>query len=386
MSSRLSLLSFFFTAMFAASTTFASYTVSSLPSTTFDFSKRTHIVLSGKGNDLGRMPILATLAKAKKYVEQFPQEQVFIINTQEVSDQVQKSMVKSYGFQIIRSEKKLLNETTLMNELVQFHQIASFNFFGHSGIEPGMFLDGVGEDDLKWRPFSEVSVKLKGHFTADAYAVLNGCNQGQIHAPILSKTWGIPVAGTFTSSHFEQLYRDGHFYWADDTQSRNFAPGSMNTIRMKPDDVDYDGYYGKYENGLGFFKFFCVGMPEEVCLKGIRASVYSIIGVEPLGDNAPIENYLKVVREWLCPAHQFGSTQQDACIRRLESTSNNFADRNYTAFQGHAISCTFSSCYPKACYASVEAMTACSKDTRIGVRNSTALSDEYATYIKAFSL
>lgn len=346
---------------------------------------RAHIIISGKGNDLRLNPMIAALAKAKKIESVFSDEQIIILNVQEVSAAEHISTINSFGFNIIRNESRLLDEATLMQELEAYYQIASIDFFGHSGIEPGIFLDGIGENDLKWRPFDKMASRLIGHFTEDAYAVLNGCNQGQLQAPTLSKLWQIPVAGTLTSSHFEILFNDGKYYWNEASNHNLFASNSQASLRMKPDYVVYDGVYGHYQSGLPFFKFFCAGISSKSCHTGMRASVYVIVGPDHLSHQSSEENYLKVVREWLCPSSEYGSKLQTECMTRLNKISSSSTDKTYSPFKGTSLQCNFDACYPKKCFKSAIDMSVCAKakPTNLDLKTTTFV-DEYLNYMEAF--
>ena len=381
----------FLTISLLTSIAHAGYTVASTSSDKLDILKYTHVIISGKGNDLRLNPMIAALAKAKKIMAVYPNDQIFILNVQEVSNAEQLSTIRSFGFQILRSEAKLLDKNALLREIEIFKQISSLDFYGHSGIEPGFFLDGVGENDLKWQPFDKIATRLVGHFSKNAYAVLNGCNQGQILAPVLSKLWAIPVAGTLTSSHFEILYNDGKYYWNEESNHKRFALEAQKTLRMKPDGVLYEGIYGEYQSGLPFFKFFCSGLSQERCLRGMKASVFAIVGVGELSQSSSAEDYLKVVREWLCPISEFGTNHQPDCISHLEkitvSVPVSMKDKTYSPFDGPSTHCTFDGCYPSACFKSATAMSECAKaPAQRGVTTSTTFVDEYLSYVQAFNL
>ncbi len=368
-----------------------------------DADKRTHILVTSRGNDLGLLPHLSAVSKASKIVERFPDEQVILFLP--IDGFLGPVELKKMGVVNFQLKSELLNPKTLINELVQFNKIASFNSFGHGAIIEGIFLDAIGDKDVRWYPYDKDTKRLAGHFTDDAYAILNACNNGHHLASYLSKMWGIPIAGALTGTHFETLHKDGNFYFVDPASSKNVSVDSQNMLenpkkcfgacyRMKPDNHVYNGHYGKYAKGLNFYKFFCPNISEDKCLTAMATSLNVQVSNKNLAKpELNLAEYAALAREWLCPTGTYGSTAQAACIQKLEEISVHIAFEeqlgslmSYTPYRGNSLQCNFQSCYqPVACHKTYWTIDQCAKQ---GVQSeaSDTFVREYINYLRGFEL
>ncbi len=383
---RVSALLAFVASLFFLSTSHASYFISTKSGQQIQFNKRTHILFSGRGNDLGTAPEFASAAKGYKLGTAFSDDQVVLININSRDRAGGESILRRFGFGNVVYHSDTMDSTKLMDVMSHFTQIASFHAYGHSGIIPGIYLDGVGDHDLKWMAYDPQSKRLIGHFTPDAFVTLNGCNGGHLQGPLLSKMWSVPVAATLTSTHFESQYEDGNFYWMNEQRDRDImVPQYISTIRMRPDNTNYHGHLGKYLQGLPFFKFFCAGISESACLSGMANSIRSLVSTNELPARPTADQYLAAVREWLCPSGQaMGDTSQANCMAKLAQMTPVRADRTFSPFSGHLAHCNFDGCYPTACEASSAAASACASGAVSERAPSTSFVDEYLTYMKAF--
>lgn len=370
--------------------------------------QRTHLIVSGRGSDLGELPMQAALAKGRRFAQVFPQEQVVVyaVTTPNAKGRGfnAQALARQYGYQVVEDRQDVLSGPAFLQLALQYTQIASLDFFGHSGVSAGLFLDGVGDSDsaYAWTPFMKSSASLAANFTEDAYAIFHGCNGGHLQALNMARAWRIPVAGGFTTSHFEQINTDGIYYWSNQDQS--ILRKNMFSLRMKSDDVVYNGYYGTYGQALSFFKFSCSKISEKKCLTGMGMSIYGVVtSVDPKQMNLE-DYYAEVLKEWLCPSSYYkpGSDLmklQANCMARLTAIQNkvqvqglgslNESENKLTFLRTSAIQCqnstdesTETRCYPVDCYSSTEAMQACARKT-YGSRNSTTFMDEFQNYLRA---
>lgn len=367
-----------------------------------DTEKRTHILVTSRGNDLGLLPHLSALSKANKIVERYPDEQVIIYMPQDGF--LGKAELKKMGLTNFEWNPNLLNSKTLVAELVRFSKIASFSSFGHGAIIEGLFLDAVGDKDVRWYPNDPETQKLTGHFTSDAYATLNACNNGHHLASSLAKMWGIPVAGALTGTHFETLYNDGNFYFVDSNNSKNLSRTSKDMLssekncfgtcfRMKPDNHPYHGHYGKYQKGLNFYKFFCPDIAEEKCLTAMAKSLMVQVSNKNLAKELDPEEYAALAREWLCPTNSYGSKTQSQCLEQLEAISAKLALQEplaalkiYTPFRGASLQCNFETCYqPLSCHKTYWTIDQCAK-TLSAPQVSDTFIQEYIHYLNGYEL
>ena len=256
-----------FLCLFSFPTFAAYYKVVASKNSQLDLGKRTHILIASRGNDLGYLPQLVVSSRALKIADMYPDEQVLMFLP--VAPETPPDEIKRMGHFKFTYKDELLNSKQLMNEITLFTQIASLHTFGHGAIVEGVFLDAVGDRDVRWYPSDSQSKRLIGHFTEDAFATLNGCNAGHQLAPFLSKLWSIPISGAMTGTHFEIIYKDGNYYWYNEVLKKLFARSteailSKNRscfgacVRMRPDNYQYKGHYGAYNQGLLFLNFSAV--------------------------------------------------------------------------------------------------------------------------------
>ncbi len=389
--------------LFLSSMSYASYFRAIVSSEqTIDLEKRTHVIVASRGNDLGLLPHLSAVSKANKIAERFPDDQVIVYLPQDGF--LGKVEMKKMGLSKFELNSELLNPKTFVAELTKFTKIASFSSFGHGAIIEGIFLDAVGDKDVRWYPYDKETKKLVSHFTDDAYAVLNGCNNGHHLAAYLSKMWGIPVAGALTGTHFETLHKDGSFYFVDPASSKNLSSTSKDMLasekncfgacyRMKPDNHAYNGHYGKYQKGLNFYKFFCPNISEDKCLAAMATSLTVQVSNKNLAKSLDREEYAALAREWLCPSGNYGSKIQSQCMAQLETVSAQLALQEplenlkfYTPFRGASLKCSFATCYqPVACHKTYWTIDQCAK-TISAPQASDTFVQEYISYLKGYDL
>ncbi len=393
MKSRFSFIAFFLMTFLILGQARAAYFLVSHPNETLDYDRPTHIILTSKGNDLGRGPQLVASSRAKVLAQNFPNDQILMILVSSNDSLGNESDIRKMGFEHIQLKEKVLNPKQLMDEMSHFKQISSFFFCGHSAIPEGLFLDAIGDHDIRWYPNDAQAKRLVGHFTQDAYAELSGCNSGHLTAVLLSKLWQIPVAGALTGTHFETLYKDQNFYSADELTQRLWVSSGLTArYRMRADNVSYDGHYGKYLQGLPFFKFFCVGFSDERCELGMARSILGSVSSVPINSNMSLNQYSELVRERLCPAANWGSKIQQRCVLALEKFSSNtmpniideLGQQVYSPFDGISARCSFTTCYAETlnCGTALKAWD-CARSF-VPNQSSTSFVDEYFHYLKAY--
>lgn len=379
---------------------FAKYLIIPILNTSIDFNQRTHFIITSKGNDLGFAPELAAITKAMKISEVFKEDQVIILSPEENSSHL--NWLKRVGFSKVELKSELLDATRLFNELSVFNKIASIHTYGHSAIPEGIFLDAVGSKDILWYPNSHEPKRLVNHFTEDAFVVLNGCNLGHLLAPKLAKLWRVPVAGAMVGTHFEVLKNSGKYEilgpeseWSKSTQDsfqkkKNCIRGCL---RMRPDNYNYNGHYGKYRQGLPFYKFFCSDISEDSCLRTMALSMLANVSSKFIPEYPNQKEYSDVVKEWLCP---FGKKEDyENCVWQLNKIdySLNMSSPNqitrleklFSPFKGNTSTCSFQSCYQnQKCHKSPNLTSQCAM--ALPAKESTSFIDEYLSYIQGFQL
>lgn len=318
---------------------------------------RTHVIIVGRGNELGTQFQASSAAKAKKYAELYPKEQIFLISVNEKDNDENLDLLKSFNYRNVKETSDFsFTSGDVMKEMSKFKKIASVDIYSHSVAYYGVVLDGKTN---RMDPKKDGYGILAGNFTTDAFAVLHGCNSGQFLAPILSMQWGIPVAGSFTSTSFQRMHENGNFYFDD---GRVPAQGSFVTVnkftydrnencaegacrRLYPDNFAYDGYWGVFsEGGLGFYKFFCMKNSDAVCFKAMAKAAISSVSVKAVDLKSSFEDYKAVVIDWMCPLSAKTNIRQK-CIEGLDKAVA--TGGTYDSYDGKSVQCSFKGCEAK---------------------------------------
>lgn len=386
----------FFILVFLCLDTHAAYFITSYQNKNIDLSRPTRVLVAGYGDELGLLFQEVSKAKAQKLKEQYPNDQIVLIAVKE-EDNSNEDVLEKWGFNIIGSKRQTLDGKLLIKELVAFNQIQSLDIFSHSSAQFGIHLNGrMNRLTTNTRGLENV----RGHFAKGAYVVLHGCNTGFELAPHLSGVWGVPVLGSLTSTNFQRLHSNGNFYleesgfppsndWSELNElsfDRPLRCKDGYCLRIKPDNSSYVGYWGEYEAGLPFLKWFCVNISKEECSLAMAKNLLSQISIVNLQRNSDLKLYKKAVFDFLCPI----SSKRD--LRRECEENLDLAiikkDFTYSPFAREQLECDFNKCkaeikcnriiftgFPKpgTCRLINQAETA------------TTLVREYKTYLEAFS-
>ena len=375
----------------------ASYIVASFNSKELDTNKPTRVLLVGQGDDLKLLFQEVATAKAIKYQELYPEDQILLIAVNE-KDVGSEWALKKWGFTIHNIDRSTLDGKEFLKVAVPFRQIRSLDIFSHSSAQYGVHLEGHGNRiNLNTKNIET----LRSNFMKDAYAFLHGCNTGFNLAPYLSNIWGIPVAGSMTSTNFQKLHTDGNFYLSEE----GFAPNSdwslenalsFNTPmncekgvcqRLKPDNTPYVGWWGSYrEGGLPFYKFFCARNNAEDCKRVMAQTMLSHSLIVNLKKNSSLEEYKKGVIDFLCPV----SSKKDLrgeCQAKLDEALET-QDMTYNPFSRPQVECDFKGCKTeisckKIVFTGMDKPGTCELKN-LANRPATTLVREYKAYLEAY--
>ncbi len=346
-----SLFAFILAATFTSAN--ASYHVATYNTENLDTNKATRLLVAGNGDDLGLLFEEVAKAKAMKYAEQYPGEQIVFIAIQE-KELGSEANLNRYGFKIIRTESGKFDGKEFLREAMNFKKIKSLDIFSHSSAQFGIHLDGR---EHRLNVSTRGLEKLKSNFTPDAFVYLHGCNSGFELAPFMANAWGIPVAGSLTSTNFQKLHSDGNFYLSEEGFAPNSDWAQTNKLsfdtevkcskgacqRLKPDNTPYVGFWGAYrEGGLPFYKFFCPKSSNENCLRAMANSLLSHSLIVNLKKNSPLSEYKKAVIDFLCPISSEKDLRSE-CEAKLEEALTT-KDYTYNPFSRPQIECDFNKC------------------------------------------
>ncbi len=102
----------------------ASYIVASFNTPDMNPNRPTRIMVAGSGDDLGLLFQEVAKAKALKYSEQNPGEQILFIAANE-KELGSEWALKKWGFKILKTDKSTLDGQVFINELAPFKKILS---------------------------------------------------------------------------------------------------------------------------------------------------------------------------------------------------------------------------------------------------------------------
>ncbi|MFN9066255.1 MAG: hypothetical protein ACK5V3_03435, partial [Bdellovibrionales bacterium] len=365
----------------------ARYVVSTYQNNQLDPSKNTHIIVAAKGGDMGLQFHMSGASLARKILDVNPQDQVVllavidngkggfmgqdysrrletglmnfnIINQENENDMKRANartklytkiedgillVLQQWGFSQVNENRDDLTAKNLVKELSQFQRIRSVNVFSHSTAYYGLILDGSGDrlDPKDTNLFAEI----KDRFTPGAYAWLHGCNNA-IVASRLTSLWSIPVAASYTSTAFQELFRDQsnqpffvHSYENNIPEgSRRLGVNNISfkrsqeclkvpCVRMKPDNYAYVGYWGNFrDGGLGFYRFICAShVGDQKCKMGMAIGLTNQVNSIYTDYNSSLEDFKKIAQDNLCPVGDMFIKKSTfaECAKNLEASLTN---------------------------------------------------------------
>lgn len=330
------------------------YLMTALGQTSFVPNKVTRIIVVGSSMKEDSDQFFQTgLLQGYKYKEMYPAHQVVVISAPDVRNTDNEEVFQKFNLPIIKLVDATLNAYNLVNEMLFFNKIASFDFYGHSS----PWAVKLAKKNGTIEPGSHRSTleKVIPRFTNYAYATLNGCNGGFNLAPELSSVWKLPVSGSLTSTQFERLQKDGFYKKSDRTDSEKLSTNTLSfkdaldcskgvCWRLKTARKNYSSYWGNFKDGgLSFPKFFCnFENSDKRCQKSMALQLVSFPSVKAIDLSSSLSDYKAVLFDYLC------STAKDKnffkkCVTGIENAVAN----NTTQFQihpGNALHCDFKKC------------------------------------------
>ena len=375
----------------------ADYLIATYNTPSLDKTKPTRVMVAGDGDGLGLLFQEVAKARALRYSEANPGEQIVLLS---FDDKIlgTGNALNKWGFKSIKTDKSTFDGKIFIEEVKQFKKILSIDIFSHSSAQFGVHLEGkANRISNKTKGLEE----LKPNFMKDAFVYLHGCNSGFNLAPFLSGIWSIPVAGSLTSTNFQQLHSDGNFYLIEEGYAPNSDWAKSNPFstdtqaecgngtcqRLKPDNTAYYGWWGQYrDGGLSFYKFFCLKNSEEDCTRVMAKSMLSHTLIVNLKKTSTLEEYKKGVIDFLCPVSSKKDLRSE-CQAELENALVT-GDMTYNPFTRPAIECDFKTCKAEITCDKI-LITGIPKPGTCSLRNDakappTTLVREYKAYLQGY--
>jgi hypothetical protein len=382
----------------AAASPALAYTIASLDKTAPDPARETHVLVVGRGRDLGRLFAQSAIAQAYRYRALQPESQIVLIAARERDGEKETDYYQRQGTVVHRADSKTLSGLALIGELKKFTKIVSLDIYAHTAWIVGSALDS------ELARFDEDSLgvgDLKKNFAPGAFAFLHGCNSGFKMGPSLAKKWGVPVLGSLTSTDFQRLHQTGEWYnpdpgrapdnnWAATNPFGYASPLSCKKglcLRMRPDNFPYTGAWGEFSAGLGFFKAACPWGDDVACRSGLRNALAAAVSSRPITLTSGIDDVKAAIKDFLCPVGK-GPALRKACFEGLEKAVVE-GRSDFTPYKGDSLSCTEKGCaYETPCKPKLDGIFVkphCKLARHPQSQPSTALVDEYLLYLRAFT-
>ena len=387
------------------------YSETEMTSVKIDYSVRTRVIVAGNGSELVNLFQQVAGAKARKYRELYPNDQIVFLGIKEQPEDSKGKKLEydnikslnSFGFWVetvkIMGMDKDIDVENLTAALLKFKKIASIDIYSHASAAYGVVLDGkfnrleVGDKTL---------MKIKDNMTEDSYVFLHGCNSAHV-ASYLSKVLEVPVAGSMTSTNSQLLMNDGRYYFEDEgTHPENLSFVKINSVgfkkkagcysgacvRLKPDRNPYNGYWGEFKEGLSFYKFFCAKNEDRRCKETMARSMLSWISTKAIDENSSLEDYKEVVKDFLCPTNKDG-TAAKTCAEELEKAIQVGGNHKYNPFRGEQVFCDLVNCRVKVKCEYMPIIGIAKKKSCVQVQTTsseyaTTTVDEYLNYLEGF--
>ncbi len=364
-----------------------------------DIDKITHLIVVGSAvKEDSDQFFQSGISRAYRYKELYPNHQVVIISSPDVLNTPDDQVFEKFNVVVIKKVLEKIQAKNMLNEMNQFNQIASFDFFGHSS----PWAMKIGDTTAAFSPYDNLAALkiLRTKLLPNAYVTLNACNTGFTIAPDLSEILGIPVSGALTSSMFERIEADGFWYKEEDSSRSNYVTKNKfsytQTIlcelgvcnRMKPSRFNYSSVWGEFkEGGLSFNKFFCkFKNTEGQCQKGMANSLLAFPSVNPININSSTDEFSSVAFDWLCST-SLDKSYYSNCINGVQDAIARY-DLVFQSHPTNELMCDF-----KSCNAKVICITDSNKDPTLGTCHlktpinpePTNIAREYLAFLKGFN-
>lgn len=335
------------------------YRIGLFKDTSLDTEKITHVILIGSAvKEDSDQFFQSGIARAQRYKDLWPDHQVVLMGSPEVRGKNDQDVFQEFNISVVQIVKKTFTGDQLIHELYNFKKIASLDFYGHSS--PWSFKLGKWGAAFDPTAHTKSLIRLRRNFVANAYINISGCSSGFVIAPELSRALELPVSGSLTSSVFERIASDGHWYKETDSVQKdyievnnksfieNITCSSGSCWRMKPSRFNYSSYWGVFkEGGLSFFKFFCNfdNNKDGHCEKGMAKSLLSFPSVHPITENSTEEEFKKVAFDWLCSTSK-DKNYFEECVLGIQAAITR-GDYAFQTHPGNELICDFKFCKAK---------------------------------------
>lgn len=314
-----------------------------------------HVLIAGRGGEVGTLFQQAASAMAHKIADQGPHGRIIVLARAHSEGNVAR--MAQWGFKV-QDDGEVFSTKYLIRKLGTLRQgITTLDFFGHNSAGMGFQLDGPGN---RLPPTADGFEAIKGLMARGSFVRLHGCNTGFYLAPWMASKLGVPVAGTFAADDFQELYRDNRWYYHDAGRypGGSFLPvnhlsysgpkscAGGGCVRLMPVASAYKGAAGESFTGLNILKFFCPMGEGDVCAAARARALRLSVGIRSLTPASSWSDVVETLAEQFCPA-SINQAKYADCIAKLRehALGRRALPRNFNLFSARALSCDARTCH-----------------------------------------
>lgn len=373
----------------------ADYFQADLKSTNVDPSMGVHLIIAGKGMEVGDQWLTAAHTQAMIFNDKAKHGPIRLISAIDDKSTFATKLAR-WGYENVQVFNQTMNDARVVKLISLNSKISSLDFIGHNGVFLGFALEDYSNR------FYKTSVDLlkatRGNFTADSYIRIMGCNTGWILAPYFAEAMSVPVSGTFTFADIQDLFTDNIWYYNDEgrhpekvkviTQNLVSFSKPENCLyaggckRLKPVTISYAGKHGSYSGTVPFPKYFCGSLSINDCARRAALSVTTQVSTVGIKNKPTALEYQKVVSDLLCSSWQ-DLSKRAQCQKSVTDHLSGIKSVSpaFTTITDPLLVCNFKTCESKV-------STIDGKTVMQGVFNkvSTTFYDELNFYKLGFSL
>jgi hypothetical protein len=369
-----------------ANTTMADYFQADLPSVDSNASLGTHLIITGKGLEVGDQWLRAAHTQALVFKSRTQHGPIRLIGAIENSESI--SALKNWGYKNIQIFNQIYTGLALVKQIKQVPLVASIDMIGHNGAMLGFALENYEN-----RFFLNEVKALEGmakKMSPLSFVRVMGCNTGWNLAPALAKALAVPVGGTFTFADIQKVHESNDWFFHDEGRFPGGQFLSTNTIstlepiscirdggcmRLKPVHIPYQGVHGSYAGTVPFMKTFCGQLKAANCQMRMALSMHyavSVVSHEKLPD----------VADHFCPGYKDAQKRIECKNKVIDHMLGRRAlAKNYSTSSGPTVQCSLYKC---------DIVKDCSSGSCImrgqNTVNSTTFVHELDAYINGYTL
>lgn len=319
-------------------------------------SKGTHVMIVGKGLEVGDQWLRAAHTQAMVFRDRPGMGKIKLISAIENANY--SKLLSAWGYGNVSAYNRTMTGQEVLNQLFQVGKIESIDFIGHNGAFFGFALEDY--NNRFYLSHAKELARLRSKMSADAFVRVMGCNTGWYLAPAIANALNVPTAGSFTFADIQELHDSNEWFYHDAGRfpegkwlQNNAVSFSENMdcvaqggcMRLKVVNSSYQGKHGKYGGTLPFMKYFCGGLSTSDCHRRMAKSTASLISIKAVSGKPSLDDYSQIIADEFCPAWIDGLKRQVCRKQVIEHMLGiNILPSTFSTVTATSMTCDFKSC------------------------------------------